>query len=124
MMQITDGKETLQLPFTTHTVPAMLERCPGLQHESVQRFDYGIIESCKKPKYPVSIQESCKTPTERKTCSSQSQYILYLLYFQCFLVLFLESSLAVQRHDHGTIYNWKSIVKTSHGALQRDAKDR
>jgi hypothetical protein len=30
MMQNTDGKETLQLPFTTHTVLAMLERCPGL----------------------------------------------------------------------------------------------
>jgi hypothetical protein len=35
-----------------------------------------------------------------------------------FLVLALESALAVQTFDYGTIYNWKSTVMTSHGALE------
>jgi hypothetical protein len=39
-------------------------------------------------------------------------------YLDCCLVLLLERVLAVQRLDYGTIYIWKSTVKTSHGALE------
>jgi hypothetical protein len=73
-----------------------------LQNTKISSFHSGILQN-------TDGKENLQLPVTIDTVSA---------YFECFLVLALESALAVQRFDYGTIYNWKSTVKTSHGALQ------
>jgi hypothetical protein len=119
-MQNSDWKESLQ-PHSLYILCRLI--CSVVRVFSRKVFERykgstkALSNSAKHQNLQLPFRNLAKYRRKGKP-PAPSHYTYLSAYFEWFLVLALEGALAVQRFHYGTIYNWKSTVKTSHGALQ------